>query len=74
MLQNTLILDVLENIFEQGTQKLILRVSVSTKRLCLKDAIEKEHILSDKAETDLKGDVKMTSYTNNMKKDAILDL
>ena len=74
MKQNILILNILKDIFEQWTQKLILRVSASIDRLCLKDAMEKEQVLPDMIEIDLKVDLKMTGYKNDMEKDVILDI
>lgn len=40
-------------------------------RLCLKDVMEKEHVLPDKTEADLKVDFKMTGYKNDMTKNAM---
>jgi len=40
---------------------LILRVSASIDRLCLKYVMEEGQVLLDKTETDLKMDLKMTT-------------
>ncbi|XP_013920709.1 PREDICTED: transducin-like enhancer protein 1, partial [Thamnophis sirtalis] len=74
MEQNTLILDVLEDMFEYWTQKLILGISTSIDKLCLQDVMEEEQVLLNKIETNLKVDSKMISCKNNLEKDTILDL
>ena len=72
--QNTLTSDILKDICEQQNQKLTLRVSAIIDRLFLKDAMEEEQVLLDKTETDLKVDLKMTGYKNDIEKEVALDI
>lgn len=51
-------------IFDQWTQKLILRLYAFIDILCLKDAIEAEQVLSDLTEADLKVGFKKIGYKN----------
>lgn len=50
MKEYTLTLGILNNIFEQCTQMLILRVFASIDRLYLKDVMEEDQILPDMIE------------------------
>lgn len=65
--------DMVKNICEQSTEKLILRLSAVTGGLFLKGIMEKEQVLPDKTQTNLKVDWKMTVYKNDMEKNALLD-
>lgn len=49
-------------------------MSASRDRLCLKYVMEEEQILPNKIETDLKMDLKITGYKNDMEKDTTLDI
>lgn len=49
-------------------------MSASIDRLCLEYVMEEEQILLDKIETDLKMDLKITGYKNNMEKNTTLDI
>lgn len=64
-----------KHMWEQCTQKLYLKLSAIIKT-DLKDSTEKEQILLDKIETDLnedlKLDLKMLDYKNDMEKDITL--
>lgn len=58
-------MDVLNDICEQRSQKLILRGSVIIDRLDVKE----EQVLPDRNEIDLKVDLKKASYKNVVEKD-----
>lgn len=47
-------------------------VFASVIRLSLKDAMEEEHVLLDKTETELKVNLKITGYKNYVEEDATL--
>lgn len=47
---------------------------VSIDRLCLEYVMDEKQILLDKIETDLKMDLKITGYKNDMEKDITLDI
>lgn len=58
MEQNTLILEILKDVFEQWTQKSVLRVPASIERLCLKDVTEENKFFWTK-QSDVNVDLKM---------------
>lgn len=44
------------------------------ERLCLRHVMEEEQVLSDKTETELKVNLQLTGYKNDMEKNVTLDM
>lgn len=70
MVHHILTMDVLKDIWEH----LIWKISAVIYWSCLENVMEKEQALPDETDSDLKGDIKMNGYGNDVERDATIDI